>query len=343
MDRESLRALRRVADLPGLVALGFVLYALGIWALVVRGEVMPLGLLRILDVQRHLAAGLGPRDGVAAFGSSVLVEGLDCGAVAQGLPAGMPCQNLAWTGGNAKEWLLAVPALREAPPRVVVLGLDLPTLVSPGPFPPDRLAVAGYWRFLSDDELVADRAVLSAEELHVLEGARAMQLLRFRGLPLNTLNERVREVARSDLRYAGYATNFVAPWVRLAPSSEAALAVHLDQVGRMIRDGGLGKLRDTLGRVEFLVGRIRAAAPGARVLLVLTPVHPALVASAPPGALDAVRAEVAALAGRIGADARDDTLALDAAGFSDAVHPFGEGRTRWSLALGRGIAGLLGG
>jgi hypothetical protein len=74
---------------------------------------------------------------------------------------------------------------------------------------------------------------------------------------------------------------------------------------------------------------------------VLTPVHPEVAATLPPGALDEVRTSVAALADRIHFDARDDTRALGAAGFSDAVHPFGDGRTQWSLELGRAAAGLL--
>ena len=341
MDRESLRALRRVADLPLLVALGFGLYFAGIWAVVVRAEVMPQGLLRILDVQRHLLAGEGPTGGVAAFGSSVVIEGLDCEALARGLPPATPCQNLAWTGGNVRQWLLVTPALRESPPRVVLLGLDLFTLLNPDTVPVERLAIAGFWRFVPDAELPSYAPILGPDELGVLESSRAMQLLRFRAFPLNAWNELVREVARSDLRYQGYATNFTAPWVRRQAASEAALAVHLEQVRTMIREGGADRLPETSRLVDLLVERIRAQAEGTRFLLVLTPVHPELVATLPPGALDEVRTSVAALAERIHADARDDTLALDAAGFSDAVHPFGDGRTQWSLELGRAVAGLL--
>jgi hypothetical protein len=253
----------------------------------------------------------------------------------------MRCENLAWTGADVRQWLLVAPALRESPPRVLLLGLDLFTLLKPDTVAVERLAIAGFWRFVPDAELGVYAPILSADELRVLRGSRAMQLLRFRAFPLNTWNERVREVARSDLRYADYTRNFTAPWVRRQAAPAAALAVHLEQVRTMIREGGTDQLPATGQLIEFLVEQIRAHAPATRVLLVLTPVHPELVATLPPGALDEVRARVAALAERIHADARDDTLALDAGGFSDAVHPFGGGRTQWSLELGRAVAGLL--
>ena len=342
MDRESLRELRQVGELPVLVVLGFGLYFLAIWATVVRAEWMPEGLRRILEVERHLASGAGPTGGVAAFGSSVLVEGLDCAVLARALAEGTRCDNLAWTGGNVRQWLLVTPALHASPPRVVLLGLDLFTLLSPAEVPVERIAIAGFWRFVPDAELPAYREILAPGEVAVLESSRALQLLRFRGFPLNAWNERVREVARSDLRYEGYATNFVAPWVRRQAAPATALHVHLEQVRSLIRDGGTYQLPETTRQVEQLVERIRAGGPSTRFLLVLTPVHPELVATLPPGALDEVRSSVRSLAARIGVDAQDDTLALGAAGFSDAVHPFAEGRTQWSLALGRAAAGLLG-
>ena len=341
MDRESLRALRQVRELPLLVVLGFGLYFLAIWVAVVKTEWMPEGLRRILEVERHLATGAGPTGGVAAFGSSVLVEGLDCAALASTLPPATPCENLAWTGADVRQWLLVAPALRESPPRVVVLGLDLFTLLSPAAVPVERLAIAGFWHFVPNAELPAYREIFEPDELRVLEGSRAMQLLRFRSFPLNAWNENVRELARSDLRYEGYATNFVAPWARRQAAAAPALRVHLEQVRSMIREGGTHRLPETTRQVEQLVERIRASRPDTRFLLVLTPVHPELVATLPPGALDEVRRSVSTLAARLGAVARDDTLTLGATGFSDAVHPFGDGRTQWSLALGRAAAGLL--
>ena len=341
MDRDSLRALFGVGDLVGLSALSFGLALLLIWGLVVERRVMPIGLLRILTVEQHLRAGAGPIDGVALLGSSVVVEGVDCERLRTALPPDTRCENLAWTGADVRQWLLVTPALLESPPRVVVFGLDLFTLLNPDELSDERLAIAGWWDFVPAAERPAYGAILDPEALRILESSRVAQLLRFRAFPLNALNERVREVARSDLRYDDYATDFSAPWVRRQAATATALAVHLELVRTMIRKGGTERLPETERLIEFLIGRIRARAPDTRFLLVLTPVHPELSATLPPGALDEVRQAVRALAERLHAEARDDTLALGASAFSDAVHPFGEGRTQWSLELGRAVARLL--
>src|SRR5262249_38086999 len=100
LDRNSLHALRRVLDVPLLVASAFSLFAVGIWLAVVEAGVMRVSLARILAVERHLETGAGPRGGVAVFGSSVVVEGVDCSVLRAQLRPGMPCENLAWTGGD---------------------------------------------------------------------------------------------------------------------------------------------------------------------------------------------------------------------------------------------------
>jgi hypothetical protein len=338
LDRSSLRALVRVADVPVAIAVAFALYALGIWVVVAEANVMPVGLRRILEVQRHLAEGSGPSGGVAVLGSSVVVEGVDCTVLARQLARGTACENLAWTGGNLRQWLMIEPALRKSPPRVLALGLDLFSLLDFGPLPPDRLAIAGWWRFVPEADLPAYRTVLNADELSVLEAERLSQLLRFRSFPLATLNEYVREVARSDLRYQGYATNFEAPWARLRPASAEAMQKHIEQNIARIRNGGVARLPETEQTLAFFIARVREANPDARFALVLTPVHPRLAAALGAAELAEVRNVLRARAARLGAVFLDHSMALPAEGFSDAVHPFAEGRNAWSRELGDALA-----
>jgi len=338
LDRSSLHALLRVAEVPVAVAVAFGLYALGIWAVVAEARVMPVGLRRILEVQQHLAAGSGPSGGVAVLGSSVVIEGVDCAVLARQLAQGTACENLAWTGGSLRQWLLIEPALRHSPPRVLALGLDLFALLASGPLPPDRLAIAGWWRFFPEAELPAYRSVLNAGELSVLEAERLSQLLRFRSFPLATLNEHVREVARSDLRYEGYATNLEAPWARLRPASAEAMEKHIEQTIAHIRKGGVERLAEAEQTLAFFIARVREANPDARFALVLTPVHPRLAEALGAAELGEVRKVLNAHAERLGAVFLDHSLALPAAGFSDAVHPFAEGRNTWSRELGDALA-----
>jgi hypothetical protein len=341
LDQGSLSALRRVADVPVLVAFGFALYGVGIWLAVAEARWMPVGLARILAVQRHLDAGAGPVGGVAALGSSVVLEGLDCGPLRARLAPGTPCENLAWTGGDLRQWLLIEPALRRSPPRVVLLGLDLFTLLDPGPIPVERLAIAGWWRFVPPAEMPVLAAALSAEERAVLLAPRLSQLLRFRSFPASALNEHVREIARSDLRYEGYTDNFDAPWVRRTPSSPEALDKHLAQTTERVLGGGVERLPETVAVLETLVQRVRAAAPETRFALVLTPVHPRLAAALAGETLDVLRRELAAQAERLDARVLDHSTALGDDGFSDAVHPFGAGRDAWSARLGDELRPLL--
>jgi hypothetical protein len=183
--------------------------------------------------------------------------------------------------------------------------------------------------------------VLAQEEFEALDAPRLVQLLRLRALPLNAVNERVRELARSDLRYEGYVTNFTAPWVRRNPAAENAMQMHLEQMLGVVKRGGTHRLADSERDLAFLVQRARAGTPGMRFLLVLTPVHPRLAEALGGDVLDAIRRTVSVLAKKLDAGFSDDTLALRAEGFSDAVHPYGAGRTAWSRRLGEATAPLV--
>ena len=341
MDRNSLDALRRVSDIPLLIALAFALFAIGIWLAVVQAGVMRVSLARILAVQRHLVTEGGPSGGVAVLGSSVVVEGVDCAVVRAQLQPVAPCENLAWTGGDLRQWLLIQPALRRSPPAVLVLGLDLFTLLDPSPIPADRLALASWWHFVPDSDLPQLADSLSADERSVLLAPRATQLLRFRSFPLGALNEHFRETARADLRYDGYAENFEAPWLRRAPAAPEAMAKHLEQTARRIRTGGLERLPETQQMLESLITRVRAADPGTRVVLVLTPIHPDLARMLGADTLGALHRGLDTEARRLDADFLDHSASLEADGFSDAVHPFADGRAAWSVRLGEDIASLL--
>jgi hypothetical protein len=339
MDRESLRALGRVADVPLAVAFAFLLALLLLLAFVSTWRLMPLGLERVVAVQQHLASGAGPTGGVAVLGSSVVLEGVDCAAVAVHLPGGARCENLAWTGAEPKQWLLLAPALRASPPRVLVLALDAFALLNPVPIPAERLSVAAWWDFVPAGERASLRGALSQQEIAALETSRIAQLLSFRSYPLDMLNERVREVARADLRYDGYPTNFTAPWIRLDAASPAAVERHIEQVTRVMENGG-ARLHESVRALSLLVERTHAASPETRVLFVLNPVHPRLQPVAA-RSFAPVRTAVATLAERLDAAFSDATQLLPAEAFADAVHPAPAGRATWSAALGQTLSPLL--
>ena len=73
----------------------------------------------------------------------------------------------------------------------------------------------------------------------------------------------------------------------------------------------------------------------------LTPLHPRLAERLGRERLDALRGSVSEIAARLDTALSDDLLALPAEGFSDAVHPFGEGRRAWSLRVGDAVGALL--
>jgi hypothetical protein len=341
VDRKSLTALRLVSDIPLLVGLGFTLYGAAAWLAVAKGGVMPIDLARLLAVQRHLEAGLGPTGGVAAFGSSVVVEGVDCAVVRTRLRPGIPCQNLAWTGADVSQWLLIRPALGESPPAVVLLGVDVHTLLAPAPIPAERLVVAGWWRFAQGHDLQDLIEVLGADERAVLVAPRITQLLRFRSFPPAALNEYLREAARSDLRYEGYLENFDAPWIRRAHASPGAMQKHLARMTAEMRVGGVGRLGVSERPLEAFVRGVRHRRPDTEIVLVLTPVHPALAATLAPGTLDTIRRFLAGEAEHLDARFLDHSLALGVEEFSDAQHPSGDGRRAWSLKLGEQVGSLL--
>jgi hypothetical protein len=340
IERESVKSLWRVADVPLAVAVGFGIALCALVVFVSRARLMPLGLGRIVAVQQRLATGAGPVGGVAVLGSSVVLEGVDCAQLATRLPDGTRCDNLAWTGGSPRQWLLVEPALRRSPARVLVLGLDPFALLHPIPIPDDRLAVAGWWEFVPEDERASLRGLLSDDELAALDASHVRQLLRFRSFPLDIVNERVREVARKDLRYDGYLQNFTAPWLRLGAAPPAALERHLEQLTGVMTKGGPARFEESERVLERLVEKARSGAPRTSIFFVLTPMHPRLQQVAG-DSLQEIRTRLAALSERLGASFADDTLALSAAQFADAVHPSAAGRSAWSRMLGERAAPLL--
>jgi hypothetical protein len=340
MDRASLAALRHAWDVPAAVAVAFCAALLVILGLVPQARVMPLQLERTLEVQQHLASGAGPRGGVAVLGSSVVLEGVDCAELARQLPAGAPCENLGWTGASPRQWLLVEPALRRSPPRVIVLGLDLLALLHPDAIPTNLLAIAGWWGFVPASERAALHAVLGADELRVLAAPRTGQLLRFRSFPLDAFNERIREVARPDLRFEGYATNFTDPWIIRGPLAPVGIERHLERASGQLRAGQLGHLPDTERVLALFVEKTRAATPEARFLFVLTPLHPRLGEISGP-VLDAARRSLWTFARQLDVDFVDDSLALSASLFADALHPSAAGRAAWSARLGAAAAARL--
>ncbi|MFO0838569.1 MAG: hypothetical protein U1D55_08560 [Phycisphaerae bacterium] len=366
----NLKALRWSLDLVFAAIVGFGLYLGAAFVLVGQYRIMPVGLARIVEVGSFLHAQEGQarqsnaERRVFLLGSSVLLEGVDCelldraansnvvdltpktgDATARGVDETVLTRsfNLAWTGATFRQWLLVLPAIRKASPATLVLCVDLPNLASAEPIPAQRLNLAAWWDFVPRDELaeLIEQNALNSDEAATLRGSRLSQILAFRSLPLGAIDSQMREVARKDLRYAGYVENFRAPWIRRGKVPPEALARNIEEfragiagADRAVRDAAMKSLRAVIQR---------ARRGGAPVFVALTPVHPELARRLGDSLLDEIRGGIAALCQDSGAAYFDDSRFLNADEFSDAVHPFEDGRARWSAELGRRLGRPIGG
>jgi hypothetical protein len=338
---ENLRAFWRVRDLALVVGVGFALYCASAIVIVSHLRLMPVTMQRMVEIKNFLQHQKpnNPHPAVHLLGSSVLLEGVDCDIIDGELGDAGRAYNLAWTGATFRQWLLVLPAVVRSEPRAVVLCVDLPSLSSTARIPEQRLNVAAWWDFLGPGDLDRVGVLLDSEELRALRSSRFSQLMRFRALPLGAFDSYLREVARPDLRYEGYETNFKAPWVRRQAVSAEALERNIEQYRASIaaqtdeqRSAGARMLRAVIQQ---------AGAGGAAVIVTLTPLHPELCRRIGQESVAQAAERIAAACRETGAVFLDDSAFLDAREFSDAVHPFTNGRERWSAALGRRIAQVV--
>lgn len=335
---DNIRALASVADIAVIAVLAFASYLALAHLVIDKWQIMPPTRARTVGIKVFLddQATRPDDNAVHVMGSSVVVEGLDCDVVDAELGDGAVSYNLAWTNSGPRKWMLMAPSVVAAKPAVVVVCADLNTMTHTSETPVDLLAIAGYWGFLHDRDLSAFASVFDDRERGVLTAPAVTQLLTLRSLPPAALDSYVREVSRPSLRFEGYTANFKAPWVyrKIIPPPAMAAAMKRQveaREGRTEQD-----IARPLAMLEALVAYLRGA--GSRVVLVYTPIHPRL--SAPPAdvLIGQVRAGLRGLAERNNLTFLDHSGLLTVDQYSDALHPFGEGRRIWSEALGRALA-----
>jgi len=334
--RSGLRRLARMGDLPILVAAAFGLYLLAAYGLVDRLGVLPTSRARMVGMQQFLAAQTAPQQSGAVYflGSSVTVDGVDCDVIDAELGGKGPSFNLAWLGAGPRQLLLAAPLVRAADPSAVVIGLDLSGLATSTPIPEDLLTIAGWWRFIPDDDRPWLDALLTDGERDVLYRSPVEQLMAFRSFPSEALNAYVREASRKSLRYEGFATNFKAPWVLKAAVSPTVLQRGIEAIHRSLAEVPDEPIDESATILESLITYLRDGGRR-RVFVVLTPAHPDLLAQLTGDYLPRFRRRVLAVCDRTGAMFVDHIELLADEHFSDALHPIGEGRELWSRELAR--------
>ena len=337
---DNIRALLRMGDVPVVVVLAFATYLAVAYLVVGRWHVMPITAQRIVEIKKFLDRCAEPESHreIYCLGSSVVLEGLDCDIIDAELTDGSHCYNLSWTGSGFRQWLLILPAIITSQPDAVVLCTDFFSLAGTKPVSQTRMNIAAWWDFIPEQDHDTLATVLSESELSVLHSSRAEQLIRFRALPLGALNVALREMARSDLRFEGYTTNFKSPWVRRKAVSPTALERHIDQCRRQIAERTDEQRHKVARLLRVVVDRLLEK--GCRPILVLSPINPELLRRLGEEQVTETQGWLQALSDQTGVPYLDHSTVLSIEEYSDAVHPFGNGRRRWSAHLGQELRSL---
>jgi len=292
---------------------------------------------RLHGIQIDLASRECSR-GTFVLGSSIGLEGIDCDAVSKQESALSPCRNYSRGGASPRQWLLLLPSVVDASPRRVVLTADVPSLNGSAPIPPEVLAAAAAWRIRAVLTEPSLRGLLSSAETEVLDSGPIATIAHFRPLPLMTLDTFARETVRADLRFAGHAHNFTAPWVRQSDISGRTLDRHIAVVA-----DGIAGLKNTDVASGLALLRVQAEflrRRGIAVIGVVTPVNPAVRAAVGDEKIAGLTNRMLAAFRAAGAVPLDESRLLSASEFGDAVHPNAQGRAKWSEALGVSLRAL---
>jgi hypothetical protein len=339
--RDNIKAVASLLDFVLLFAVALGAYVLLARQTLDHWRIMPPSSARVVELKSflHQQVANHQEGDVYLLGSSVLLEGIDCGLMDPLLPGHHCSFNLAWTGAGPRQWLLVLPSVVAARPSAVVLGVDLMSITSSSPIPENLLAIAGRWDFIPRDDLPDLRAVLSPPEYRLLTASKLKQLLALRSLPLGALDAYAREVSRRDLRYEGYTTNFKAPWVRTEVVSSASMKRGIANLAAQLRAHSPDDFKEPLQVLHAVVNYLhRDDCP---VIIVLTPINPALNEALGSDLIEQASRELSTLADRNGAVFLDHSAVLPAEEYSDPVHPFDAGRRHWSAVLGQAIAERL--
>lgn len=339
--RDNLLALLKIADVPLLVALALGIYFATAYLLVDQWRWMPVAHARMLNTTELLRErGREGYHDVYFLGSSVVVDGIDCEVVDEQLPGGIESFNLGGIGTGPTRWVLQEDSLKRSHPAAVVLVFDLLSSLSNTPMARHQAAVAGWFEVTPRESRDTLAKILDpASELEPIFAPRIEQLLEFRVLPLVHFEVTVRESLRKDLRYEGHRSNFKAPWLRHTPVSPLAMTRGIQQTVEGLASKNVGDLGPALASLHEVGASLgRESVP---VLVVLAPINPEVARQLPDGYLAAMSTAVNKAARDVGGEYLDHSQLLGTEDFSDHVHPIGEGRVRWSRALGEAVRSVI--
>lgn len=340
--RRSLISLVLVLDVAVAVALGVGGYLLVAKTVIADRFVMPVIIKRFAHVHEFLTdlAARSQSGHVAVLGASVAIEGIDASLIDVHLPPATKCYNLAWAGATPAQWLVMLPAVRQSRPSVAVLCVDLPLLWDVHPLSPEQLSIAGLREFTTSDFRDQIRPILFDQENALLAGSMADHLVGIRRLPPSWLDDAIRQVARSDLRWEGYTTNFRDPWIRRSAAPPEATQRAIEAMAATVTRDDAAAYSRSMESMSLAIQYLQQS--GAAVVVVLDPQHPRMIGVIPSELTSRARAELARLCGHHGARFIDHLGLLPEEAFSDHIHPFKDGRERWSSELGRELAQAAG-
>ena len=200
-------------------------------------------------------------------------------------------------------------------------------------------AVAGWFDFAPPEYRPTLEKLLDPDETGPMFASRFKQLLEFRVLPLVHLEVTLRETLRSDLRYDGYATNFEAPWLRRSAVGPAAMARSIKLSVEQLKDARVEQFQHTAELMRLMADKMHAA--GSVVIFVLAPMNPEVLSQLPPDFVKTMSAPWRQPLKNPARSSLTNPKLLPVSGFSDHIHPIGEGRVQWSTAIGQAVRAAL--
>lgn len=285
-------------------------------------------LQRIPEIAAFAAAAPADPDRrplIVLVGDSIMAEGVDTRIVERGAPD-WRVRNLGINANTPAELSVQLPTILRARPQAVGLEVRADDLGEPGTIQTDRAYAYAYAGYAARLAAPPDLSALDRRTIEALHSSRFAQIMRFRSVPIRTLNAAIRVRLSPHLRVTRD-DDWTAPFNLTASISGGVLDDHIrrtiDGVHRRTSGG-----TDTGGRtIELLVKQIADA--GATPVLIIPPQHPDLrdqIAVL----TDHLREKAGELAARSGGMLIDASSLLTADQFADALHPNEAGRAELS-------------
>jgi hypothetical protein len=336
--RDNLKSLLRIFDVPLAAAVGFLLYYVMAYVFIDRLQIIPISRSRLIEIKRFLNSqtiGEGEKK-VLIFGSSTVIEGIDCNIIDGFLAKDLKSYNLAWTGGSSHELLLLLPSIKASHPTLVVLCVDYWSLFGERRIPVELLNIARWWDFFPENNFEYFEPMFNEQELHDLQTPRFIHLWQMRSFLPETFETYVREFSRSDLRYKGYQSNFKSPWVRTKIILPAAMNKDLESLRKLM--AGL-KAEDINKGLRSLDATINYLCDNnVKVMIVLPPLNPNILVPADKDIKAHLLLALSELSQKHSITFVDHSMLLQTEHFADGAHTFETGRAAWSKALGQIIS-----